>query len=206
MESRSRRAGNVRRIAVMETVAFVLAERGYDKTRFKDVSIASGVAVSTLQSYFGSREDMLIESMRHATEREVLALEAAADSDVDPWNRLIAMIDRNLNSPIRSHRLTIEFWRAGMRDPELRDYAHEGWGRYRAPFMRMIVEGRDAGFFAPTISPDDVVDLLLASLSGRMITRVLVLATPSADSFRNALLRQLAEVLGRAGGGDATFH
>ena len=93
-------------------------------------------------------------------------MEATADSDVDPWNRLIAMIDRNLNAPIRSHRLVIEFWRAGMRDPELRGYAHEGWSRYRAPFTRTIVEGRDAGFFAPTITPDDVVDLLLTSLSG----------------------------------------
>src|ERR1700733_10436468 len=123
IERGGRRAGSARRVAVLETVADVLAERGYEKTRFTDVATASGAAVSTLQSYFGSREDMLIESMRHATDLEVLALEALADSDVDPWNRLIAMIDRNLNSPIRDHRLLIEFWRASMRDAELREHA-----------------------------------------------------------------------------------
>src|ERR1700754_2734942 len=120
IESRGRRAGNARRIAVLETVAVVLAERGYEKTRFADVSTASGVAVSTLQSYFGSRDDMLIESMRHATDLEGLALEAMADSDVDPWNRLVAIVDRHLDMPMRSHVLFIEFWRAGMRDAELR--------------------------------------------------------------------------------------
>ena len=150
IERRCRRAGNARRVAVSETVADVLAERGYEKSRFTDVATASGVAVSTLQSYFGSREDMLIESMRHATELEVLALEALAHSDVDPWNRLIAMIDRNLNCPICSHRLLIEFWRTSMRDAELREYAHEGWARYRAPFLETVLEGRDTGFFAPT--------------------------------------------------------
>lgn len=173
--------------------------RGYEKTRFQDVSAASGVAISTLQSYFGSREDMLIESLRHTTELEVLALEAVADSDVDPWNRLIAMIDRNLNSPLRTHQLLIEFWRASIRDAELREYAHEGWARYRAPFLRTVVEGRDAGFYTPTVDPDDVVDLLLTSLSGRMINRVLLLPTPSADGFRSALLRQFSDALGRDG-------
>jgi AcrR family transcriptional regulator len=198
IERRGRRAGNARRVAVLETVAEVLAERGYEKTRFTDVATASGVAVSTLQSYFGSREDMLIESMRHATDLEVLALEALADCDVDPWNRLTAMIDRNLNSPIRDHRLLIEFWRASMRDAELREYAHEGWARYRAPFTSTVLEGRDTGFFAPIVSPDEVVDLLLTSLSGTMLTRVLLLPARAPDNFRNVLLRQVAEVLGRA--------
>jgi hypothetical protein len=84
------------------------------------------------------------------------------------------------------------------RDAELREYAHEGWARYRAPFTRTVVEGRNTGFLAPTVSPDDAVDLLLISLRGTMLTRVLLLPVHSADNFRNVLLRQVAEVLGRA--------
>lgn len=197
IERRGRRAGNARRIAVLEIAAVVLAERGYEKTRFADVSAASGVAVSTLQSYFGSRDDMLIESMRHATDLEVLALEAMADSDVDPWNRLVAIIDRHLDMPMRSHLLFIEFWRAGMRDAELRAHAQEGWVQYRAPYTRIITEGRDNGSFAPRVSPVEVADLMLTSLAGRMLNRVLLLPAPSAGSFRSAFLRQTAEVLGR---------
>lgn len=175
----------------------VLAERGYENTRFTDVSAASGVAVSTLQNYFGSREDMLIEAMRQATDLEVRALEAVAGSEVDPWNRLVAMIDRNLNTPMRNHRLLFEFWRSGMRDAELRDYGQEGWTRYRAPFLTTVAEGRDAGAFTLTTTPDDVVDLLLASMAGAMIPRVLDFPAPSSDRFRTALLRQTAVMLGR---------
>src|ERR1700742_3610624 len=98
VERRSRRAGERRRTTVLESAAAVLAERGYENTRFTDVSNASGVAISTLQNYFGSREDMLIEAMRLATELEVAALEAVADNEVDPWSRLVAMIDRNLDT------------------------------------------------------------------------------------------------------------
>jgi AcrR family transcriptional regulator len=183
----------------VETAAGVLADRGYESTRFADVSAASGVAISTLQNYFGSREDMLIEAMRHATEVEMVALEAVADAEPDPWNRLVAMIDRNLNANLRMQQLLIEFWRSGMRDAELRDYGEEGWARYRAPFVRTIVEGRDGGVFTPAASPDDVVDVLLAALGGAMIARVLHFASPLADGFRAALLRQVSAMLGRDG-------
>src|SRR5690349_1342904 len=196
---RSRRAGGTRRTAVLESAAKVLAERGYESTRYADVSMTSGVAVSTLQNYFGSREDMLIETMRHATDVELLALDAVASAEVDPWNRLVTLIDRNLNTPIGNHRLLIEFWRTGIRDGELRDYGQEIWERYRAPFLSTVVEGCDAGAFRPTLRPDDVVDLLLAMLTGAMVPRVLQFPSPTADHFRSSLLQQLAQMLGRTG-------
>lgn len=196
-QRRTRRAGGTRRVEVTDRAAAVLAERGYENTRFADVSAASGTAISTLQNYFGSREDMLIEAIRHATELEVMALEAVAEAESDPWNRLLAMIDRNLNTPLRNHKLLIEVWRSSMRDAELRDYSEEGWARYRAPFLRTVIEGRDAGVFHPVGSPDDVVDLLLLALAGGMVPRTLRFPSPSADGFRTALLRQVTVMLGR---------
>jgi AcrR family transcriptional regulator len=177
----------------------VLAERGYENARFADVAQASGAAISTLQNYFGSREDMLIEAMRHATEVEVAALEAVAEAEKDPWNRLVAIIDRNLNTPMTNHQLLLEFWRSGIRDGELRDYGEEGWYSYRAPFLRTVTEGCDAGVFKPLVAPEDLVDLLFATIAGAMIPRVLRFPSPSADRFRTALLRQVACMLGRSG-------
>ena len=75
---RSRRAGGARRALVLDQVAAVLADRGYAGTRFVDVSEASGVAVSTLQGYFGSREDMLIEALERATSVAVAAMDELA--------------------------------------------------------------------------------------------------------------------------------
>lgn len=198
-ERHPRRAGGTRRVAVLEAAASVLASKGFENTRFSDVSAASGVAVSTLQSYFGSRDDMLIEAMRLATEREVQALEGLADDVTDPWDRLVAMVDRNLDSPIGNPQLLIEFWRTGMRDTELRDYAQEGWARYKAPFVKATVDGCDAGAFAPSSDPEVAADLLLASLAGAMIARVLNLPTCSDSRFRTALLGEIAGLVGRRG-------
>jgi AcrR family transcriptional regulator len=72
-----RRAGGERRARALDAAIDVLAA-GCEHTRFADVSAVCGVAVSTLQCYFGSREDMLIEALRRAIDLEVLAVEEVA--------------------------------------------------------------------------------------------------------------------------------
>jgi hypothetical protein len=62
-----------------------------------------------------------------------------------------------MEMPIERRSRRAGNWRTSMRDAELREYAHEGWARYRAPFTRTVLEGRDTGFFAPTVGPDEVV-------------------------------------------------
>ncbi|TWF82290.1 TetR family transcriptional regulator [Pseudonocardia hierapolitana] len=175
----------------------MLAERGYENTRFADVSAASGVAISTLQNYFGSRLDMVVEAMELATIREVDALESVAAAEHDPWVRLVAMVDRSLDNPPRAQRMLVEFWRSTMRDDELRRYGIEMWERYRAPFLAAVGEGREQGAFTPTASPDDVVDLVLSALAGATVFRVLHHpAPPPGAGFRGVLLAQLRSMLG----------
>jgi len=82
-----RRAGR-RKIAVLEAACRVIADRGADATRFADVAAESGVPVSTLQYYFGSREDLLVAAFRHASSAEIAALEAEVASLDDPWDQL----------------------------------------------------------------------------------------------------------------------
>ena len=82
-----RRAGR-RKIAVLEAAGRVIAERGADATRFADVAAESGVPVSTLQYYFGSREDLLVAAFQHASGTEIAALEAALAELDDPWQQL----------------------------------------------------------------------------------------------------------------------
>lgn len=174
----------------------VLADRGYENTRFADVSAASGVAISTLQSYFGSREDMLIEAMRRFTDREVEAQESFVTTVADPWERLVALIDRSLGNSESTQRTLIEFWRSGIRDEEIRAYGVESLTRYREPFLRTVVEGCEAGVFTPGHDPEDVVDVLLASLAGVMIPQVLHHPHPPLDTFRVIVLSQLRLALG----------
>src|SRR5215472_16523564 len=88
-----RRAGR-RKIAVLEAAGRVIAERGADATRFADVAAESGVPVSTLQYYFGSREDLLVAAFRHASGAEIAALETEIEALDDPWQQLAHIVAR----------------------------------------------------------------------------------------------------------------
>jgi AcrR family transcriptional regulator len=193
---RRRRAGGGRREAVLDVVTDVLAQRGYQQARFKDVSAASGVAVSTLQGYFGSREDMLIEAIQRSTEAEVAAMEQASLEISDHWQRLVALVDRGIETPVPVWRMLMEFWTAAAHDEELRQHSVTLQARYRHPFEDAIQRGRAAGVFSPRHDPAAVVDVVIAALDGLLYPRVLAQARPRADEFRSVLLDQLAMTLG----------
>ncbi|MEU0547860.1 TetR/AcrR family transcriptional regulator [Micromonospora sp. NPDC005979] len=193
---RTRRAGGEKRGAVLDAVMDVLASRGYENTRFADVSAAGGVAISTLQTYFGSREDMIIVAMQVFTDREVAALHAVPVAEADPWRRLVALTDRSLHNSESARRILVEFWRSAMRDDELRDHSAEVLARYRAPFLAAVREGAERGAFTLTHDADAVTDFLLAALAGLIVSRVQHHATPSPANFRDVLLTQLRLMLG----------
>ena len=134
-----RRAGR-RKIAVLEAACRVIAERGADATRFADVAAESGVPVSTLQYYFGSREDLLVAAFRHASSAEIAALETDVAAIADPWEQLERIIATSLTGyepgAPEGGRLWIESWHFGIRDAEMRADAlrdNTAWRRPASP-------------------------------------------------------------------------
>ena len=178
-----RRAGR-RKIVVLEAAGRVIAERGADATRFTDVAAESGVPVSTLQYYFGSREDLLVAAFRHASGAEVAALQAEVAALSDPWEQLERIVARALagyqppgkdaaqdpgkGTAQDAGRLWIESWHFGIRDPEmradtLRDY--DAWRRLVADAVRRGVEQGSFGG-GPSLSPERVAVLAIALVDG----------------------------------------
>ena len=169
-----RRAGR-RKTAVLEAACRVIADRGADATRFADVATESGVPVSTLQYYFGSREDLLVAAFRHASGAEIAALEADIAAVGDPWDQLERIITRALTGyqqdtseafgEFGAGRLWIESWHFGIRDAEMRADAlrdNRAWRRLVADAVRRgVAQGR----FGP-VQPEKIAVLAIAMVDG----------------------------------------
>jgi len=192
---RTRRAGGARRALVLDQVVAVLADRGYAGTRFVDVSEASGVAVSTLQHYFGSREDMLIEALRHATSVAVAAMDELVARFDDPWEQLVAMVDRGLSTDVATWRMLMEFWTAAAHDAELRDHAATLAEQYRAPFADAVQRGIESGAFTPRFDTAALVEVVVANIVGLLYPVVLGHLKPEDTEYRDIVLAQLAFAL-----------
>jgi AcrR family transcriptional regulator len=164
-----RRAGR-RKTAVLEAACRVIANRGAEATRFTDVAEASGVPVSTLQYYFGSREDLLVAAFRYASANELAALAAEVDTAGSPWERIRVVVARALAGYLPGDAdaglLWIESWHFAIRDAEmrvdaLRDYA--GWRALVADAVRL---GAARGEFRPKASPEQIAVLAIAMVDG----------------------------------------
>ncbi|MEY9912326.1 AcrR family transcriptional regulator [Catenulispora sp. MAP12-49] len=192
-----RRAGR-RKTEVLRAAVQVLAERGAEGTRFQDVSAASGVPVSTLQYYFGSREDLLVAAFRHASETETALLHEELTDVPDPWNRLVRIIDTVLQGvrpeAPESGRVWIESWRYGMRDEEMRQDVLRDYEAWRTLIADAIRTGLDTGAFAAGDPEPDAI-VILSLLDGIGLPTAIGDPAVSPDRARELMLSTLTRLL-----------
>lgn len=193
-----RRAGGDKRAEVLDHVVSVLTERGYDRTRFTDVAKVAGVAVSTLQFYFGSRDDMLVEALHRSCAREVVRL-AAIKPDAPPWERLVALVEHSLDpADVDIWRMLIEFWYASMHDEELRQQSDKLQYDWSRPFADAITRGVELGDFQVD-NVENMVTFLVGILDGLMLPQVLKHGYYDVEGVKAVVLDVLAKALGVRG-------
>ena len=177
------RAGR-RKVAVLDAAGRVIAERGADATRFADVAAESGVPVSTLQYYFGSREDLLVAAFRHASAAEIAGLETEIGGLDDPWQQLARIVTRAVagyeDPATGTGRLWIESWHFGIRDAEMRADTVRDYDAWRRLVAGVVRQGAEAGRFAPRLSPERIAVLTIALVDGVGIP--LALSDPESTS------------------------
>ena len=167
---RTRRRSGRRKVDALDAAAAVIAERGADAARFVDVAGQSGVPVSSLQYYFGSREDLVVAAFRHASETELVALTAQLATRDDPWDQIAFVIDDALRGyrpgDDVAGRLWIEAWLFGLRDDEMRADVNRDYATWQQLIEVAIETGVANGRFVTTRSPRSIAIIILALLDG----------------------------------------
>lgn len=137
--------------------------------RFTDVSRACGVPVSTLQYYFGNREDLLVATFRHECARELAAIADAIKASDDPWGQLVHLVRVGVadgDRSVRTWRTWVEFWRAALRDNELREEAHGVYRRWRDLVQQVVCSGVASGRFRADLDPEVISYQVTALVDG----------------------------------------
>jgi AcrR family transcriptional regulator len=196
-EARRRTAG--KRADVLAAAGAVVAARGAEATRFADVTAATGVGVSTLQYYFGRREDMLIAVFRHAAQSDFDAVTARLAGRDDPWERLV-VIASYLTGAVGGDtgwRVWVESWRWALRDPELRAEVLGDYSRWHELIAANIAAGSGIGLFRPGIAPLDGARQVLALIDGLALPVALGDPRVTGAQAGDLLIDAMARLLGR---------
>jgi AcrR family transcriptional regulator len=172
---RRRRAGRSKG-EILRAAADVIAERGAEATRFIDVSEASGVPVSTLQYFFGNRVDLLHAAFDHVASQELEAMADSLRDSADPWEQLRRLL--NIGVPHSDQtdpvwRTWVEYWRAAIRDDELREGTVTVYRRWRGLVEQVVRTGIESGRFRSDVDPALAAFQLTALADGIAVPIVL---------------------------------
>ncbi|MEO8330737.1 MAG: TetR family transcriptional regulator C-terminal domain-containing protein, partial [Candidatus Nanopelagicales bacterium] len=145
-------------------------ERGFDGLRFADVANATCVPVSSLQYAFGTRDVLVREVLRAGVRSELSELQRVVGREADPLRRIDVFIRRSITVDDQARRegwlLWIEYWRAALRDNELRQEYAELGRSWRALVKTAIDDGVRSGQFFVEGPHEDVAAAIVAITDG----------------------------------------
>jgi AcrR family transcriptional regulator len=196
---RGRRSGRGK-ADVLHGAGRVIARRGADATRFRDVATETGSAVSTLQYSFGSREDLIIAAFEDAAATDLSRIRQAAEGADGPVDALRAVVRESVVADSETEArdgwlLWVEYWRAAARDEELRSGSAAVYAEWRALVGGVLAEGCAAGVFRADLDIDQAAIQVLALLDGVGVPLVLRHPGMSSAGAAEAVLDALAGIL-----------
>ncbi|MCX4832238.1 TetR/AcrR family transcriptional regulator [Streptomyces sp. NBC_01016] len=153
---------------VLRAAARVLAERGLDAARLRDVARAAGVSIGALQHHFETRDELFREAFEWSIEQLIARWRASAADEPDPWRRFELLVQALTGDPELERRCATwtEFCASAARHPGLRDgvrSVHEEW----LTLLTGIVEdGVIQGDFVPVLPVDTAIASVAALVDG----------------------------------------
>ena len=199
----TRREGTLaQRDRILAVAAGVLAERGFERARFRDVAEAAGVSIGLLQNYFTTRDEMFEEAFSQVCHQLISRWHEHATRGAGPWEKIVGLVDELTGEPdLRGHSTTwLEFCASASRHPRLRPPVLSVYSSWRRILVGTVNEGIVLGAFAPSRSPEDVVDMIDAVVDGLHVATAVRLPGMSPSRFRDLVLHA-ARVLLRTSDG-----
>lgn len=186
---------DVRKHQITDAVTRLTVKGGLASATFREVAAEAGVSVRLVQYYFGTKDDLLLETQRHVAERSVARIHRALESAGDTPRDVLRTIMRSfvpIDDESRDAMLMyVALFTASLLDPVLkRKEAAEPTTSMRHTFAEQL---RRAELRAG-IDPDQEALLLLVLVPGlsQGVLDGQITAAAAFESIDYALDRALA--------------
>ncbi|WP_165550059.1 TetR/AcrR family transcriptional regulator [Kribbella speibonae] len=176
-----------RRREILEAAEKLLATYGYDALRLRQVSQAANVSIGLIQHYFGTRDDLLRETMHVAGERRAQQWKKLGENKLSPADRLMALIEGAIGD---HHRcvMWIETCAAATRHPELRPGVRATQNAWRDIILDAVSAGMRDGTLNPVLPSDQTAELLIRLIDGFMLDDAAGVSSKAARKRRGDAL------------------
>lgn len=189
-----------RRERILQAAVRVLVERGFPDTRIADVARAAGVSPALVIYYFGTKDRVLTEALRHS--EDLFYTEIAGQLEkCDTAREKLELLIRSSCVPDDTDGLPgywvlwLDLWAQAVRHPELARDRETLDQRWRDTIAAIAREGVKRGEFTK-VDPDAFALLLSALIDGLAVQ--IALSDPVIDATRSVdvCMRLCAQQLG----------
>lgn len=160
---------DVRRIAILDAAAQLIAERGYHSVRISDIAAVVGTSTGAVHYYFPGKSDVLTAALRHALDRAFERQSEELKKIDNAHQRLLKLIDLQLPrvGPLRDEwSIWMQFWAEATIRPELRPIHNTYYARWHETVVRIVRRGQRQAIFRTDIDPETVAHRLTALTDG----------------------------------------
>ncbi len=176
-----------------------IVQRGFGDTRVSDIADEAGTSTGTIHYYFASKQEILVEALRWASDR--LFARLPRDDGSDATTRLAALLDlaipyRRPKARREEYVLWIEMWTLVLHHREQLPALQELSARWRSFFFDVVRDGVAANEFTPVAPADEVAERLIALVDGLGFETVIGYRWSTPQRMRQVLVPFAAEQLG----------
>ena len=146
-----------------------VARRGAAGSTFDHVAREAGVSRGLLHYYFGSKERLLVEVVRHDAELRIEAFEErlrGADSLDAVIESLVVQLREFVEQDEVTHAVIHELLSAARQNDDIRGELAEHYRRLRARIAELLREKQDDGVVTLRAEPEAAASVLLAIADG----------------------------------------
>lgn len=188
-----------RKTAVLRAALACIATTGYDNVRLRDVATQAGVSIGLLQHYFDTRDELVAQAFRLASEDVLRRWEEVLAEAVSPWDRIVALVEQlTERDNLRQRCLVwVDFATAAARHDETRAAFRSIYDQWDAVVTATVRDGRDAGVFHPIVPDQDLVEILLDQIDGSMMSIASGMERLTGQRMREVTLSMASALLGR---------
>lgn len=156
-------------LRIVEAMRASVGERGAAGSTFDQVAREAGVSRGLLHYYFGSKERLLIEVVRHDCDLRMAALDQALAGTASA-EAIVGVLVKALEDFVEqdpgAYALIFELFTASRENPELRDALAEVYHLVRGQIAGALAAKAEAGVVKLRADPEAVASVLLALADG----------------------------------------
>ena len=154
-----------RKDALVAAAYQILATRGFEGLRTREVAAAVGVNIATLHYYFPHKEDLIRGVVAYAMGRFRGTLGGAGSAE-DQLRAHFRGLRRLSGDEPELFTVMAELAIRGVRDPSLRKIVGGTDDAWRAMLRTLLRRARDEGAVAEDLDPDGMAAVIVATLKG----------------------------------------